>query len=107
MTPRLTSNYCRFKAKYLPSGQTATSLQSMKQIASSYWIFLRLRAQGHSGEIGFWSVIGGVVLLAVYFAYPEPFHLFVSKFIHELLQIVNDSFSGGKTGSPDKDVQVK
>lgn len=79
----------------------------MKESIKVSWIYLRYLTSGRGGEIGFWAIIGGVVLAAAYFAYPAPFQNFFATIIDMILDTVSDAFRGGTDGNPDKKLQVK
>lgn len=79
----------------------------MKESIQVSWVYLRALTAGRDGEIGFWTIIGGIALAAAYFAYPAPFHNFFATIIDLVLDTVRDSFRGGTDGNPDKKLQVK
>lgn len=79
----------------------------MKQIIDFTWLYLRSRLGINRGEMTLYMIVGGLLLAGAYFAYPAPFHKFVSTTIDQVLEIARDSFSGGSGGNPDKTRQVK
>jgi hypothetical protein len=61
-------------------------------VSSIRYLWLRLRKQ--DGQINFWAIFGGGLLLVAYLAYPDPFHDFAHYLIKTVLDAAHDSFGG-------------
>lgn len=79
----------------------------MKQILDYAWLYFRVKTRANGGDMTIYGIVGGLLIAAVYFAYPEPFHNFAAQLIDHTLETAKDSFSGGAKGNPDKKFQVK
>lgn len=62
-------------------------------------LWLRSLAQKQEGQINFWAIFGGALLLVAYLAYPDPFHEFFQYLQHSLFKALHDSFGGNGGGN--------
>jgi len=58
-------------------------------------------------EVSFKAVIGGLLLLVAYMAYPEPFHEFGRFIVNTLLESVRDAFGTSSDGGAKDPGQIR